>query len=96
MSDQPNNQMQLKATDEALRGFYSNLVQMQNTKEEFVLDFLNSFPPVATLNARVFMSPAHVKRLANLLNNAVANYEKQFGEVEASKEQEGTIGFHTA
>ena len=91
----PNEQqVQLKFTDEVVRGVYANMVQSQFNKEEFVLDFINLFQPIATLNARVIMSPGHAKRLAALLGNAVANYEKQFGTVEASKEQEKEIGFH--
>jgi hypothetical protein len=92
---QPTNELQLKFSDETLRGVYANLVQVQHTKEELVLDFMNVFQPMATLNARVIMSPAHVKRLAMLLSSTIANYEKQFGVVEASKEQDGEIGFHT-
>ena len=40
------------------------------------------------------MSPAHMKRVAGLLATVMANYEKQFGLVEASKEQDKEIGFH--
>ncbi len=94
MSTPTPNQLQLKASDEIMRGVYANLVQMQNSREEFVLDFINAFQPVATLNARVIVSPALAKRLAGMLASAVANYEKQFGPIEASKEQEG-IGFRT-
>lgn len=95
--NQPKEQqIQLKFTDEVIRGVYANLVQSQFNKEEFVLDFINLFQPLATLNARVIMSPAHVKRLAALLASGIANYEKQFGVVEPSKEQEGSIGFHTS
>ena len=90
----PANQIQLKSTDEVLRGVYANLLQVQNNKEEFVLDFINVFQPVVTLNARVVMSPAHMKRVAGLLATVMANYEKQFGLVEASKEQDKEIGFH--
>ena len=43
---QPANQIQLKSTDEVLRGVYANLLQVQNNKEEFVLDFINVFQPV--------------------------------------------------
>ncbi len=35
------NQIQIKATDEKLKGEYSNVMQIMHTKEEFVMDFLN-------------------------------------------------------
>lgn len=84
--------MQVKADDKTLQGVYSNAVQVQFTKEEFVLDCLNTFPPTATLNARVIMSPGHVKRLASVLAGMVKNYETQHGAIaEAEAPQE--IGF---
>ena len=33
-------QIQIKAKDEDLKGIYSNLMQILHTKEEFILDFL--------------------------------------------------------
>lgn len=95
MQAQPQTQqqqLQLKADDKTLQGVYASQAQMQFTKEEFVLDFLNVFPPVATLNARVIMSPAHAKRLANVLVELVSRYEAQHGAVEASADP-GEIGF---
>lgn len=90
--NQPQNQLQLKADDATLKGVYANGVQVQFTKEEFILDCVNTFPPVATLNARLIMSPGHVKRLANVLAEVVKKYENQFGGItEADAPQE--IGF---
>jgi hypothetical protein len=86
--------MQLKVTDDVAKGVYANLAQLAFSKEEFVLDFMNTFPPMATLNARVIMSPGHTKRLAGLLGQTVDNYEKQHGPIEMAKD-EGGIGFHT-
>jgi len=51
-----NQQVQIKATDEKLKGEYSNAMQILHTKEEFVLDFLNIFPPTGTLNSRTFQT----------------------------------------
>jgi hypothetical protein len=93
--NQPGNQMQVKFTDEAIRGVYANLAQLAFSKEEFVIDFMNTFPPMATLNARVIMSPGHLKRLAGLLAQTVANYEKEHGAIEVAKQADGGIGFHT-
>lgn len=93
MNPAPNQQqVQVKASDEILRGVYANQVQAQFTKEEFVVDCMNTFPPVATLNARLILSPAHAKRMAVMLANLVKQYETQHGAI-AATEQPNEIGF---
>lgn len=94
---QPNQgqqQFQLKTDDQTLKGVYANLVQVNRTKEEFILDFINMFPPMATLNSRVILSPAHAKRLAGLLTNLMKQYEDEHGAVEAAQEPQ-EVGFNT-
>jgi hypothetical protein len=87
-------QIQIKATDEKLKGEYSNVMQILHTKEEFVLDFLNIFPPTGTLNSRVILSPGHFKRMVKAMNENLEKYEKQFSKIEESKEPEAKpIGF---
>ena len=87
------NQIQIKATDETLRGMYSNATQVLHTKEEFVLDFLNVFPPTGTLNARVIVSPGHLKRMIQTLQENLKKYEDSFGVVASSEAPATTIGF---
>lgn len=85
-------QIQIKARDKDLKGVYSNLTIISHTKEEFCLDFINTFnPPILT--ARVLMSPAHVKRMIKALDDNMKKYEEKFGQVEAAKEPETTLGF---
>ena len=85
-------QIQIKAKDEDLKGVYSNLMIVSHTKEEFCLDFINTFnPPILT--SRVLMSPAHLKRMIKALEENMKKYEEQFGEVEAAKEPETPLGF---
>ncbi|MEI8097024.1 MAG: DUF3467 domain-containing protein [Candidatus Moraniibacteriota bacterium] len=95
MTEQPsqNNQIQIKATDEVLKGVYSNAMQVLHTKQEFVLDFMNMFPPTGTLNARVIVSPAHLKQIIAVLVDNLGKYETTFGTVEASESPSSTIGF---
>lgn len=97
--DQPSvqggqsTQIQIKATDEKLRGEYSNMMQILHTKEEFVLDFLNIFPPTGTLNARIILSPGHLKRMQKAIEENLQKYETQFGKIEASAAPKSSIGF---
>ena len=85
-------QIQIKAKDEDLKGVYSNLMIVSHTKEEFCLDFVNTFnPPILT--SRVLMSPAHLKRMIKALEENMKKYEERFGEVEVAKEPEAPLGF---
>lgn len=93
MNQQPQqNQVQIKATDEKLKGEYSNVMQILHTKEEFVLDYLNVFPPTGTLNARIIVSPSHFKRMLKAMQENLEKYEGSFGKIEASEASEA-IGF---
>ncbi len=89
-----DRQIRIKATDERLKGEYANLMQILHTKEEFVLDFLNVFPPSGTLNGRVIVSPAHFKRMVAAMAGNLKRYEAQFGEVSPAEEpKHSVIGF---
>lgn len=85
-------QIQIKAKEDDLKGVYSNLMMVSHTKEEFCLDFINSFNP-PTLTARVLMSPGHLKRMIQALEINMKKYEEQFGSVEVAKEPETSLGF---
>jgi hypothetical protein len=86
-------QIQIKAKDEKLRGEYSNMMQILHTKEEFVLDFLNIFPPTGTLNSRVILSPGHLKRMQKAIEESLKKYEAQFGKIAESEAPKNSIGF---
>jgi len=89
----PHNQLQIKATDEVLKGVYASAMQVLHTKQEFVLDFMNIFPPTGTLSARIIVSPAHLKQIIVVLEENLSKYEASFGKVEASETSTNTIGF---
>lgn len=91
---QPKQQLQIKASDEMLRGAYANTANIFHTKEEFVVDFMNMFPPTGTLNARIILSPGHFKRTLAAMVDNLRKYESQFGSVEPSEEPSNPIGFH--
>lgn len=89
---QQQQQMQIKADDKTLQGNYSNAMQASFTAEEFVLDFMNIFPPTGTLNARVIVSPGHLKRMVAVLADSLAKYEATNGKIATAKDP-GEIGF---
>ncbi|HSX42012.1 MAG TPA: DUF3467 domain-containing protein [Candidatus Saccharimonadales bacterium] len=89
-------QIQVKASDEVLKGVYCNNMQVSHTKEEFVLDFLNILPPAGQFVARVITNPSHYKRIVNAMQINLELYEKNFGSVEeATALDEKRIGFKT-
>lgn len=91
-----SQQMQIKARDEVLAGVYANMVQVSHTPEEFILDFMNLFPPAGSLNSRVIVSPGHMKRIVLALEENLKKYEEQFGKISSSKGPETNgFGFRT-
>lgn len=81
MADQKPQPIQIKASDEKLKGEYANMLQAMHTPEEFVLDFLSVYPPAGNLVSRVIVSPGHMKRMVAALADNLGKYEKQFGPV---------------
>lgn len=94
-AQQQNQQMQVKVTDEILKGVYANMVQVAHTPEEFILDFMNLFPPSGIVTSRVIISPAHMKRIVAALEDNMKKYEEQFGTVKGSESPTHQLGFRT-
>ncbi len=91
-----DQQIQIKADDTTLQGKYTNNMQVSHTKEEFVLDFFNVFPPAGQLISRIIASPSHYKRMAKALQDNLKTYEDKFGTIsEADSPEEKRIGFKT-
>ncbi len=85
--------MNVKITDEELKGRYANLVRITHTREEFILDFINMVPPQGAVISRVITSPGHLKRLIRALAGNLELYEKSFGSIEEAAEptSDGTV-----
>jgi hypothetical protein len=77
--DEPAQGVDVKISDEELKGRYSNLLRVTHTREEFILDFINLAPPQGVVTARVISSPGHVKRIIQALQTNLAQYEKTYG-----------------
>ncbi len=89
-------QIQIKVTDEVLKGVYANAMRVIHSKEEFILDFLNIYPVENSgiVNARVITSPGHMKRIIKTLEENLKRYEKAFGRIEeASGPEPEPLGF---
>jgi Protein of unknown function (DUF3467) len=70
--------------DEAIAdGHYANLVAINHSPAEFVLDFVRMVPmvPKAKVQTRVLMAPMHAKGLLKALEQNLKKYEEQHGEI---------------
>lgn len=92
---QGQQQIQIKITDEVLKGSPANMMAVSHSKEEFVLDFMNIYAAQAQgiVTARVIVTPGHMKRILTALKENVERYEKQFGKIAESSAPEQEIGF---
>jgi hypothetical protein len=93
MSEEPPTtppKLQVQIDDDVSQGVYSNLVLLNHTENEFVLDFAFIQPTNgrAKVRARVVSSPRHTKRLLLALQKNLERYEERFGRVELSPEEE--------
>jgi hypothetical protein len=71
----------VKMPDSVLPGVYSNQMMVSHTREEFVIDFMNLFPPQGVVNARVIVSPGHLKRMIRALSGNLSKYEIAHGAI---------------
>lgn len=91
---QNQQQIQVKISDENLKGVYANAMQVLHTREEFVVDFMNLFPPNGIVSARIILSPGHLKRIISALQDNLKKYESAFGEVREADAPSNKIGFN--
>jgi hypothetical protein len=83
MADEQN--IHIKIPEEILRGVYANQMVVRHSREEFVIDFINVCPPEGIVNARVIVSPGHLKRMVTALGENLTRYEQRFGPVTTSE-----------
>ena len=64
-------------------GKYSNLVVINHSSSEFILDFVSIMPgsPKNKVKSRIIITPQHAKKLAKALNDNINRFEKNFGSI---------------
>ena len=76
----------IKFPEKVLPGIYANQMVVSHTREEFLMDFINLFPPEGVVNARIIVSPGHLKRMIRALGENLARYEAaESGEMSADE-----------
>jgi hypothetical protein len=83
-----------------LEAIYSNFAIINHSASEIVIDFGRLLPnvPKVKIHARILMTPLNAKLLLKALQDNLAKYEEQFGEVRMPPEagfdgHDRTIGF---
>lgn len=71
----------IKVPEKVLGGVYANQMVVSHTREEFLLDFINLFPPEGVITARVIVSPGHLKRMIRALSENLSRYEAKHGQI---------------
>ena len=77
-------QIQIDLDEVTAQGAYCNLVLINHTDSEFILDFafLQPAGPRARVRARIISSPRHAKRLLRALETNLQRYEERFGKID--------------
>ena len=90
MQDRPK-EIRVDFPKELLGGVYSNNMAVSHTGEEFIMDFIMLAPPSGAVNARIIVSPGHIKRIVKALQDNISKYEQKFGNIRAAEEPKGKI-----
>jgi hypothetical protein len=92
MTDNQPKEIKINFPPHLQGGVYANNMLVIHTKEEFIMDFMMVVPPNGTVTSRVIISPGHIKRIINALQENLKKYEISFGAIEAAEEPKGKIG----
>jgi hypothetical protein len=89
----PAQQIQIDLDEPTAQGLYCNLVLINHTDSEFILDFafLQPAAPQARVRARILSSPRHTKRLLRALETNIQRYEERFGKIDEPAFPDGTL-----
>ena len=71
-------EINIEIDDKVATGIYSNLVVVNHSETEFVLDFVSIMPgmPKARVQSRVIMTPSQAKQLMQNLSTNLYQYEQ--------------------
>ena len=88
--------MEIELDAETAQGKYSNLAIISHSLSEFVLDFAAVLPGVqkAKVKSRIILTPEHAKALMMSLQENVARYERNVGEIKLNKVRGPQGGFN--
>ena len=83
--------LEIDLDENTAQGLYSNLVVVNHSDTEFVLDFIYLQPmqPKAKVRSRIITSPKHAKKLLDALSENMKIYEERFGTISSDIREAG-------
>ena len=93
MSDEAPPKLSVQLDEDIAQGVYANLVLLNHTENEFVLDFAFIQPSNgrAKVRTRVISSPRHTKRLLLALQKNRERYEERYGRIELGADDDPLV-----
>ena len=98
MTDKKKEQkINIELDEKTSEGIYSNLVIINHSISEFVVDFINIMPgsPKARVKSRIVLTPEHAKRFQKALSDNINRFEKSNGEIKTNNTPPVPINFGT-
>lgn len=76
-------EIKIELKPEVAKGSYSNLAIITHSHSEFIIDFATMLPGLQKpeVGNRIIMTPEHAKRLFLALQDNIAKYEAQNGQI---------------
>ena len=73
-----------------LEAIYANLAIINHSASEIIIDYARLLPntPTVKIYARILMTPTNAKALHKALGDNLEKYEKRFGEITFSPEEQ--------
>ena len=89
------NNINIELDESIAQGLYSNLVIVNHSPTEFVMDFINVMPgaPKAKVRSRIILTPEHTKKFINALGKNLDKFEKSFGKIKNFQKEVIPISF---
>ncbi len=93
--DSKKKKIDIEFDDSTVDGVYSNLVVINHSTSEFVLDFVIITPgaPKAKVKSRIILTPEHAKRLNYALNENISRFEQSSGKIKIKENKNIPINF---
>ena len=88
-------QVNVELSEEIAEGIYSNLAIINHSSSEFVLDFIKIMPgvPKARVKSRIVLTPQHAKRFLRAMQENVARFEAQHGDIKDIEQPQIPLNF---
>ena len=86
-------ELNIELSPEVAQGIYSNLAVITHSHSEFIMDFVQMMPgiPKPKVVSRVVLAPEHAKRLLKAMEDNIAKYEQENGEIKLPSQPASTV-----